>query len=112
MDFNSITSQAISVFSGIGTNYIEYIAFGISIILIIFIERPLVGIIVRFANQRKTFFRFLLFIIACVGLVPLVAYVLKETVLSLLTKETGRLIVFLVSFAVVYGIFTIHYKNI
>ena len=112
MDLTTITTSAVTIFNNISSNYLQYIAFSIAIIIIIFVERPLIGWIVRLAHQQQPHKRFILFLIACVAIIPLLASFLKEAVLMLLQNETGRLIVLIVSLAVIYGIFTWHYKNI
>jgi len=112
MDLTTITSSAVTIFNNISSNYLQYIAFGIAIILIIFIERPLIGWIVKLAHQQQPHKRFILFLIACVAIIPLLASFLKEVILMLLANGTGRLIVLMVSFVVIYGIFAWHYKNI
>src|SRR3989344_257383 len=112
MDLTTITTSAVTMFHNISSDYLQYIAFGISIILIIFIEKPLISMIVKIAHQDKQHKRFLLFLIACVLIVPLLASFIKELVLMLLQNETGRIMVLLVSSAVIYGIFAWHYKNV
>ncbi len=112
MDLTTITTSAITIFNNIRSDYLQYLAFAISIILIIFIEKPLISMIVKIAHQDKQHKRFLLFLIACVLIVPLLATFIKELVFMLLQNETGRITVLLVSLAVIYGIFAWHYKNV
>jgi len=112
MDLTTITSSAMTIFGNITSDYLQYIAFAISIILIIFIEKPLISMVVKIAHQDKQHKRFLLFLIACVLIIPLLASFIKELVLMLLSNETGRITVILVSLAAIYGIFAWHYKNV